>query len=330
MADDDRATRVRRELFLRALFPNKPPPAVARQMVQIMRELELNAGDVIYQKGEEANRAYFVCRGEVELAVDGEEPWRFDAGSVVGVLDLNLQRPRSRTARALSDVLLLEVPSDEWLEIFEDNLEFATTVRRGQGAGLHALLQDLSPDGGFAPRPPLTPEEAIEAEVLEGTMVERLVALRACRHFETASVQSLVELARRAQVVRVRRGEAVVRPGGGGAWLYVVIAGLVDIERRLAPAVAATFGPGDLLLGAAAHGGALGDYAVTARSDALVMSMRSADIDDVSEDHFDLVRSLLRGGALDREHLLGVKLRRARALAEAAPSALTESRRAAS
>jgi CRP-like cAMP-binding protein len=311
MAELDRATRVRRELFLRVLFPTKPPPAVARQMVQLMREVRLAPGDVLFRRGDEPKNGYFVIQGEVELAADGEDPWRFGPGSVVGVLDWNAQRPHRRTAVALTEMEMLVVSTDEWAEIFEDNLDYAAHVREVQGRSVHQLVLGLAPDGGFAPRQ-LSPEEALEVGVLEGTMVERLVALRACPMFERASVQALTELARCAELIRAERGDLVIRPGAAGASFYVVMAGLVDVERRVAPELRAPFGPGDLILSGAALSHELGEYAVSARTDALLMRLGASDLDDVAEDHFELVRSMFRGVALHREQLLNEKLRRAK------------------
>src|SRR5206468_3027836 len=88
MADEiDRATRVKRELFLRSLFPGKPPAAVARQLVKMMRERSLRAGEVLYERGAQATEAYLVIEGSVELLGEAEEPWRFEKGSVLGMLD---------------------------------------------------------------------------------------------------------------------------------------------------------------------------------------------------------------------------------------------------
>ncbi len=312
MAEIDRATRVKRELFLRVLMPTKPPPAVARKLVTLMVEQRVEAGEVIYSKGEEPNDVFFVVEGEVELVGDeGEEPWRFGPGSLIGVLDMNVQRPRSRTAIALGSVQMLAVAREGWLEIFEDNLEYSAQVRLVQGQALHQFRLELGPTGGFEPRQ-LTPEEALEAAVIEGTMVERLVALRAALHFHATSVQSIAELARRAELVRAARGDMVLRPGGAGNGLYFVVAGIVDVERRVAPALEAAFGPGELILGGASFAGDLNDYAVTARSDLMLLRLTTADLDDVAEDHFELVRSIMRGVALEREQLMTLRARRNR------------------
>ena len=321
MPEIDRATRVKRELFLRVLLPTKPPPAVARQLVTIMVDRRYEAGNVIYEKGGLADTVYVLVEGEVELVGDeGDEPWRFGAGSIIGVIDMNAQRPRARTAVALGPVEMLVVGREGWFEVFEDNLEYSSQVRTVQGKALHQFRLELGADGGFDRRQ-LTPEQALEAAVVEGTMVERLVALRAALHLETTSVQSIAELAKRAELLRASRGDILLSPGGAGNAVYFVLAGMVDVERRVAPPLSAGFGPGDLVLGGAAFAGGLNEYAVTARSDATLLRLYFSDLDDVAEDHFELVRAMLRGVALEREGLMGLRARRQRKASIPPPSA---------
>jgi CRP-like cAMP-binding protein len=98
-------------------------------------------------------------------------------------------------------------------------------------------------------------------------------------------------------------------PGAGGQRLFVVVAGVVEVERAVAPIVHAAFGPGDLVLGSVSLAGLLTEYSMTARTDVLVLSFGASDLDDVTEDHFDLARSMFRGISLERVRILGAKMR---------------------
>jgi CRP-like cAMP-binding protein len=318
VALEDRAERIRRELFLRVLTPTKPPPSVARAIASAMREVRYGAGDLIYRKGDPASVVYFVAEGLVECVIEGEAAREFDAGSVVGILDLNLQRPRARTAYAKTDVVTLELVAEDWLDILEDNLPFQAESRKIVTGTLHDIMVDLAPDGGF---PPVElPDEEEVRPVLEGTMVERLVVLRECHHFSLASVQALVELARRGELVKASRGDLIWSPGAAGRRTLLVLAGIVDVERRMAPEIRASFGRGDLVLGAASFSGALNEYAVTAHTDALLMALAWSDVDDVTEDHFDVVRSTFYGSSVERERSTAAREARRRA-AQGPPSA---------
>jgi CRP-like cAMP-binding protein len=316
MADEiDRATRVKRELFLRSLFPGKPPGSVARQLLKLMRERSLREGEILYERGAEATEAYFLVEGSIELRGEDVEPWRFEKGSVLGMLDCSIQRPHGRQAIALSDVDVLAIKAEDWMEVFEENRGYARIVREVLGQFHHKVVLEMAPGGGFPPRQ-LTPVETLEVGVLEGSMVDRVVALRSSVHFETASVQSLCELAARGDIVRAEGSGRVLDPGGAGQRLFVVVAGVVEVERAVAPIVRAAFGPGDLVLGSASLAGLLTEYSMTACTDALVLWFGASDLDDVTEDHFDLARSMFRGISLERVRIMAAKGRTDRPAAD--------------
>lgn len=311
MPDDDRASRVQRELFLRALTAARPSPAVARAIANATREARFDVGDVLYREGESPETVFFIVEGKVELVTDGEEPWTFEDGDVVGVLDANMSRPHARTAVARSPVSALVIDAEDWLEVLADNLSFSAEARQNINRTLFDMVLSLSPDGAF-PAPPEPDPDEVPA-VIEGKIIERVVALRQCLHFERASVQALVELARRADLIRAPRGATVIAPGAARKKLFVVMSGTVEIEHRSDPPLKATFGPSALVLGSSAFAGALNEFAVTALTDSVLVSLHWTDIDDVAEDHFDLSRALFRGAALDREQCMAERARRARA-----------------
>jgi CRP-like cAMP-binding protein len=307
----DRVTRVKRELFLRGLVPAKPPAVVARQLVKLMRERSLPAGATLYERGAPATEAYFVVEGSFELTGEGGDKWRFDKGAVLGMLDCSIERPHERKAVALTEAEVLVLNGEDWMDVFEENLAYSRNVREVLGQMQHKLVLETAPSGGYSPRE-LSPEEALEVGVLEGTMVDRVVALRSSLHLETASVQSLCELASRGEVVRVARGERAFAPGDAGERMFVVIAGLVELERAREPVVRAVCGPGDLVLGSVSFAGLLAEYAMTARTDALLLAFRESDLDDVIEDHFDLGRSIFRGISLDRVRVMAAQAKLAK------------------
>jgi CRP-like cAMP-binding protein len=307
-AELDRATRVKRELFLRALVPGKLPPAVARQVLKMMREVSMHAGTVLYRRGGPARDAYFVYEGTVDLLADGEAPMTMEKGDVLGMIDCAIQRPRTRTAVTRTDVDLLVIDAQDWMEVFEENLAYSRMTREALGRLQRPLVLELAPDGGFPARE-LTPEEALHVGVVEGTVVERLVALRSTMHFEVASVQSLCELAVRGEVLRGASGTRLLQAGEAGERFYVVVAGLVEVERD-DPTVRITYGPGDLVLGNLSLAGVLDEFRMSARTDAVLLTFPRSVLDDVIEDHFDLATSIFRGIAIERDRLMTIKAQR--------------------
>ncbi|MBK8941219.1 MAG: cyclic nucleotide-binding domain-containing protein [Polyangiaceae bacterium] len=296
---------VERELFLRAMSPAKPPPEAARQLAQILRDVHLPAGAVIFRRGDEPVKSYYVVSGQVTLeGLEGDDI-EFGPGAIIGILDLNIGRPRIRTAVVTKPAHVLEMPYDGWMEVLEDFPDFTSSARRAVARGLHEIMLTMAPTGGF---------EHIRrrADPLPDTdVVSRIIALRRVRSFERCSVQALAELASRAEVLELEAGEMLMRPGSGNERIFVVMRGSVHVERRVAPELAATFYPGELVLGSATFAGALPGYASVAGANTALLAIDQSEIDDVADDHFDLVKAVLRGMSIERDTLATVRARAA-------------------
>lgn len=297
----DQRKRVERELFLRAMSLAKPPPEVARAIAQVLRDLHAKRGTVLFERGSTPKTAHFVVSGEVTYqGVDDEEDMTFGPGSLIGILDLNIGRPRARTAIISQDAHLLELPYDQWLEVMEDFPDYTSTARRIVSRGLHEIMLTLAPDGG------LSGLSKASAPPNDCEIVSRMVMLRRTRAFETASMQAVADIADRGEILRPDPGEMLVRPGGK-VRVFMVMQGTVHVERRVAPTLRASFGPGQLVLHGAAFSNALADYAVVCGPHTAVFAVDQADIDDVSDDHFDIARSVLRGLSTDRDQLMSIR-----------------------
>jgi CRP-like cAMP-binding protein len=77
--------------------------------------LHYKAGDVIFRQGYPGDNAYIILSGQVEIVdeIPGGPEFRIallDAGQMFGELALLDDKPRSATARAVSDVTLQIVP----------------------------------------------------------------------------------------------------------------------------------------------------------------------------------------------------------------------------
>lgn len=300
--DEDRSRRVQRELFLRAFTPAGPSAAAARQLAQVITDVYFPAGATLYREGDEAAEMYFIVRGRVSCETRGEEPWLFEPGDVVGVFDVNLERPRSRTAVALTDVSAMMLSAEDFFEVQEDNFEYTRQLSWQLAKSLHEICLTLPPTGGF-PAPGASDWEL--AEGLEMNLVERIVVLRDADPFLGASVQSLVRLAAHFEVVRLAEGEVLFEPGTAKKELYLVACGQVEIERQRDPVIRARFGTGSLVCGYPALGDIELEYrAWAATPQAIVLRASEDDLIDVMEDHYDVVRSIMRGMTRERERLM--------------------------
>lgn len=296
---EDPTAAIERELFLRQFTPVPPPKEVARVISRAMREADLAAGTVLFEIGEPARDLYFIVEGEVQLV--GETSTVFRRGAIVGIIDANSQRPYTRKAIALTSVHLLILPYSEWLDVLEDFPGFFAVTRDTMGELLHREISALAPGGGF-PLPRSL--DAAESAPVSFSVLGRLLALREVQIFSTASVQALIELAERSHTLSVLAGEVVAPVGSLFGRLLVVLHGEVTARRDGPPMVSASFGKHQLVLDASAFGASVNEYRLTATQDSVLMSLAVEDLDDVAEDHFDLVRSFLRATALERETFL--------------------------
>jgi CRP-like cAMP-binding protein len=268
-----------------------------------LRDVWAKPGDVLFERGDESTTAYFVVSGEIRMVGDDdEEPIPFGAGSIVGMLDLNIGRRRARTGVVSTDSHLLALPYASWLELIEDWPVYTATTRRVVARGVHEVMLTVPRHLAFEPSdtPPFP----------SAAFIHRIAALRKPLPFQQARVETLVDLAKRATVLRAEPGELIAPPGPASDRLFVVMRGRIDVERRVAPDLFASFGPGQLVLGSCAFGGALRSYAVSAAAPTLALVLDHADLDAVADDRFDLIRSSLRGMSLERDRLMGLRARR--------------------
>jgi CRP-like cAMP-binding protein len=305
----EQRSRVERELFLRAMTPARPTPEVARAIAQTLKDVYLKAGEVVFRRGDPPRAAAFLVRGElVYEGVDGEDDQTFGPGSMIGILDLNIGRPRVRTAVARTDVHLLEMNYEHWLEVLEDFPDFTAAARRTVSTTLHDVNLALAPGGGFED---MAKAEADEGRSSEGSpeadLISRITMLRKTRHFEQASVHAIAQIAERGEVLRPEAGELVFRPGGSRDRWFFVMSGSVTVERRVAPELRATFGPGRIVLAGAAFSDALSSYTMMAGVKTTLLAFELIDLDDVADDHFDIVKSALRGISIDRDQLQSLR-----------------------
>src|SRR6185295_8883202 len=111
--------RVERELFLRSTIGRNLPST--RELAELMRDVAFEAGALIYREGDAADEIYFVLRGTVALFKPGGPRHEYGPGSVIGIFDVEQDKPRARSALAVSDVALLALSSEDRLELLEDS-----------------------------------------------------------------------------------------------------------------------------------------------------------------------------------------------------------------
>ncbi len=312
MTEAEASSRLMREIFLAGFMSGLPAENVkwaAARLAQNMTDVRLHPGEVLYRQGELADAHYFVVSGEIRLESEGLPPWKLAERSLVGTLDITLERPRARTAVAARETFLLRMPAGDWLDMLEDNFELMSRGVQGLADGVHRLMLEL---GDFPAFHDLstgkTPHPAPSGPL---GFVDRMLILRGVRVFASGEVQALTNLAELATEVSFETGEELVERGQHSEHMFVVVTGEVTATRAES-APAELFGPGTLVFGSTAASSKDLGYEAHAAAPTRTLRIAREDYYDVMEEHFALARSAMKALAAERELLVNEKERRAR------------------
>jgi len=300
MADEDKSQRIARELFIQGFFGGtgrSTPAWASARIVQTVRDVRVAAGEKIYEVGDPADKHFFLVTGAVELTKPGGNTWKFGDRSLIGMVDVILERPRSRTAIATAATHLLQMRSEDWFDLLEDSFEMAERSIRAVASGVHTLRLKMAPTGGYPP----VDAVATPLPSKRLNLVERILALREAPLLATAGVQPLSVLAELTEEVHTKAGELLFERGDGSGTIYVVVHGAIEVTRE-DPVLTARFGPGSVVCGAAVLGEA-GAYEARALVPSVTLCFREEDYFDVMEEHFGVIRAAQRALIAEREAL---------------------------
>lgn len=298
---DVRHERIQRELFLAAFGPNVGATEswVTDRLTSLLEEQLARAGETLFVAGNPPEFYYFLREGRVNLVREGSAPWTYEGPSVFGMSDALLERPRVRTALALTDIRAMKVQSDAWIELLEDSFSLARAALVGSVRIVAELEQRLWAAGGVARHPATTPSPpGAELDV-----IERLAVLTEAPLLRVAGVQSLSALAAASEVIVFNPGSSLFEVGKAGGRVVLLLEGEVEAVRE-APRVLWRGGAGDIVCGMAAFGDPILAWEARARTRGRALTFRVADWLDLMEENFDMVRMTLGALSLDREELL--------------------------
>lgn len=278
------AQRVKRELLLRTLFPTMPL-AVHLRFIELLEEVELTAGQLVFARGDPPDRFLFLTEGRVAIELEGHKSLEFASFSVVGVVDAVLDRPRVRACRALEPSKALAIRTVDWFDMLEDNAEIARAATRNFATQLHTSWRERAQHLArySDPPPPRLPT------VLDN--YDKILVLRQAAFLQRAGIQAVASLATVAEPVMLESGEWLFETGNDGEDFYVVAAGRIELTH--ASGLRLTHSAGDLVGGPASFCNALSSYAARASTDAIVLRISQQDFYDQAEEHGRLLRGML-------------------------------------
>jgi CRP/FNR family cyclic AMP-dependent transcriptional regulator len=114
-----------------------------------MHPSAVKAGATLFRKGEEADRAYMLIEGEIELREMGIA---LQPGALFGEMALfTAEGVRTATARALTDCRLLSISYEEFEQLYFQNPQFGLYLVRLIVRRFHANMQQIEAIGARRP-----------------------------------------------------------------------------------------------------------------------------------------------------------------------------------
>ncbi|MBI1295234.1 cyclic nucleotide-binding domain-containing protein [bacterium] len=186
------------------------PASVLRPLASRLRPFELDAGEPLYQVGENPQGFFLLERGDlaVRSEADGDESRTVPAGEILGALPLLTHKPYTEVAWALEPSLVWVVPLSEFYQISS----LYPAVRRTMGRRLRGSLG---------------PADQTQA----------VIRLAQTPIFATMGAQNLHAIAQRLVLQHVPGGEMIYQAGGSGDALYLVDEGEVELSTETATGV---------------------------------------------------------------------------------------------
>lgn len=132
------------------LFFSFLEPEQFEYISQYLDTFELNAGDILFEEGEDGDFVCFVLAGGLEVLKF--DSWHYEAnviatagqGNSIGEMALMDRAPRSATVRAVSDTHLAVLTQRAFDSLYDDEPKIAVNVLRGLILVMSENLRDTS------------------------------------------------------------------------------------------------------------------------------------------------------------------------------------------
>lgn len=123
-------------------------PAEIERIAQGAREINVERGEPVFQRGDPCNGFYVVVYGQVKLALTSPQGIEkvvelIGPGQSFGEAVMFMNRPFPVFAQTLADTLLLHISKQVVFDGIDQNAGFARKMLAGLSIRLHRLLQDV-------------------------------------------------------------------------------------------------------------------------------------------------------------------------------------------
>ena len=158
-------TPVERVLILRAadlLHDVEPRHLLA--LAEVAREIEILAGDNLYQEQDLADALYMVVEGRVRLSTDGRTTSEVGPGEAFGTWSLVDDSERGHRADCIEDGLTLALHRDEFYDMAAGDLRLLQGIVRLLAKRLRALVVERPEEARVEGEGVVKTEAVVEAE----------------------------------------------------------------------------------------------------------------------------------------------------------------------
>jgi CRP-like cAMP-binding protein len=122
----------------------KTPDEILVEVAALLEDVEIAAGETIFEKGDKGDCMYIIVSGEVRVH-DGDHTFNhLEQGDVFGEMAVLDPEPRVASVTALEDMLLLRLDQEPFYELMEDRIEVARGIIHVLSAHLRNRINDLN------------------------------------------------------------------------------------------------------------------------------------------------------------------------------------------
>jgi CRP-like cAMP-binding protein/HEAT repeat protein len=220
---------------------SETPEEVLVEVASILEELEIRAGQRIFEKGDVESCLYIIVDGQVRV-YDGEQTVRrLEAEDIFGELAVLDPEPRSASVETVENTRLLCLDRDALYELMAYHIE---VVRAIIGILCRWIrTQDLKEVDGVNLEEAVQKGQGISQTVkpiatntrkggFTLSTIEKVIILKTVSIFSETSEEVLAEVASLLEEIELEAEETIFKKGDMESCLYIIVGGRVRIHDR--------------------------------------------------------------------------------------------------
>ena len=257
------------------------------ELTLLARPLQLAAGSLIFERGDEGDALYLVCEGHVNVRIEQRQVARLSAGEPLGELALLDGETRSAAAVADTDTRLLRLTVDDFQALLHSEPSLRRSLLRTLYRRLGGLRSSHLPSGA-ARMLSISRRRALGI----GELVIALSILRDAELFRGLSPEGLLRMATCAHPVSHFEGEVVYEAGTAADAFYIVCSG--EVALTTGSAQLARLERGDCFGEGAVIAHDVREHGARVLQDAQLLRVRASELDQLLDAEPDVGVAMLR------------------------------------